>query len=273
MYDGEFEDITAEALKQFIRSRNEKDYVLVDVRQPDEYQAGHIPGSLFIPLSKLIFRSSDLPKGKEMIFYCHSGGRSTAAASMVSEENITDQKIYNLEGGILAWEGRAMKGFPRVRVFDTSKTPGELLFTAMDLEKGAWRFYTHVLKHFSVEPIVSTLEPLSKAEIAHARTVYEFWKIGESAPQPFDDLYDSLSGEVLEGGEKLADVLGRLEIVEENLCLRVIELALHIEYAAFDLYRVMAEQSKDETVRKTLLSIAQAEKSHIRLLTRALEKI
>ncbi|MBW1841062.1 MAG: sulfurtransferase [Deltaproteobacteria bacterium] len=273
MYDDEFEDISAEVLKQFIRSRNEKDYVLVDVRQPDEYQAGHIPGSLFIPLSKLIFRFSDLPRDKEMVFYCHSGGRSMAAASMVSEEGITNQKIYNLEGGILAWDGKTMKGFPRIQVFDKAKTPGELLFTAMDLEKGAWRFYTHVLKHFSIEPLVSTLEPLSKAEVAHARTVYEFWKTGESTPPPFDDLYDSLSGEILEGGAKLGDVLGRLESVEENLCLRVIELALHIEYAALDLYRAMAEQSKEETVQKTLLAIAQAEKSHIRLLTRALDKI
>ncbi|MFC1828750.1 rhodanese-like domain-containing protein [Thermodesulfobacteriota bacterium] len=256
-----------------IRSRDEKDYVLVDVRQPDEYQAGHIPGSLFIPLSKLIFRFSDLPADKEMVFYCHSGGRSMAAASMVSEEDITDKKIYNLQGGILAWDGKTMKGFPRIQIFDKSKTPGELLFIAMDLEKGAWRFYKHILEHLSVGPIVSTLEPLYKAEIAHARTVYEFWKTGERTPPPFDDLYDSLPGEVLEGGEKLSDVLDHLENIKENLSIRVIELALHIEYAAYDLYRAMAEQAQDETVQKTLLSIAQAEKSHIRLLTRALEKI
>jgi len=43
MYDSEFEDITAEELKQFIKSQNEKEYLLVDVRQPDEYTKGHIP--------------------------------------------------------------------------------------------------------------------------------------------------------------------------------------------------------------------------------------
>ena len=53
MYDSEFEDITALELKQFIKSHNEKEYLLVDVRQPDEYTKGHIPGAKFIPLNEL----------------------------------------------------------------------------------------------------------------------------------------------------------------------------------------------------------------------------
>jgi rubrerythrin len=116
------------------------------------------------------------------------------------------------------------------------------------------------------------LEQLSKAEIAHARTVYGFWKKTESTPMAFDQLYESLKGEILEGGESLANAMAYLKDIEENACLRILELAIHMEYAAFDLYKTMAEQEKDQTVRDSFLSIAQAEKSHMRMLVRALDR-
>ena len=272
MYDSEFKDITAEELKQFIKSHNEKEYLLVDVRQPDEYSEGHIPGAKFIPLNELVSDLSGLPANRDLVFYCHSGGRSLAAASIFFEEGITEKTIYNLEGGILAWEGKTLKGFPKIQVFDKTKAPVELLLTAMDLEKGAWRFYTYILDNISVDPIISTLEQLSKAEIAHARTVYGFWKKAASAPISFDELYASLKGEILEGGESLVEVLGYLENIEENRCLQILELALHIEYAAFDLYKTMADHAKDQTIRDSFLAIAQAEKSHMRMLIRALDQ-
>ncbi|MBW1728695.1 MAG: sulfurtransferase [Deltaproteobacteria bacterium] len=272
MYDSEFEDITTPELKQFIKSHKEKEYLIVDVRQPDEYTKGHIPGAKFIPLNKLLSDFSGLPADRDVIFYCHSGGRSVATASMFSEEGITEKTIYNLEGGILSWESKALKGFPKIQFFDKTKEPVELLLTAMDLEKGAWRFYTYILKNFAVDPIIPTLEQLSKAEIAHARTVYGFWEKASSTPMVFDQLYESLKGEILEGGESLANTLAYLEDIEENACLRIIELAIHMEYAAFDLYKTMAEQEKDQTVRDSFLSIAQAEKSHMRILARALDQ-
>jgi rhodanese-related sulfurtransferase/rubrerythrin len=272
MYNSEFEDITSEELKQFIKSHKEKEYLLVDVRTPDEYTKGHIPGAKFIPLNELLSDFSGLPANRDLIFYCHSGGRSIAAASMFSEEGITEKTIYNLEGGILSWEGKTLKGFPKIQVFDKTKEPVELLLTAMDLEKGAWRFYTYILKNFAVDPIIPTLEQLSKAEIAHARTVYGFWKKVASTPIAFDPLYESLKGEILEGGESLEEVLGYLKNIEENLCLRILELSIHMEYAAFDLYKTMAEREKDQTVRDSFLAIAQAEKSHMRMLVGALDR-
>lgn len=272
MYDPEFEDITAEELKQFIKSHKEKEYLIVDVRQPAEYTKGHIPGAKFIPLNELLSDFSGLPANRDVIFYCHSGGRSIAAASMFSEEGIAEKTIYNLEGGILSWQGNTLKGFPKIQVFDKTKGPVELLLTAMDLEKGAWRFYTYILKNFAVDPIIPTLEQLSKAEIAHAKTVYGFWEKVSSTPMAFDPLYESLKGEILEGGERLADALANLENIEENPCLRILELAIHMEYAAFDLYKTMAEQEKDPAVRDSFLSIAQAEKSHMRMLVRALDQ-
>jgi len=272
MYDPEFEDITAQQLKQFIQSKNEKDYVLVDVRQPAEYTSGHIPGAKFIPLNELVSDFSGLPQDRDLVFYCSSGGRSMAAASMASEEMGAENKIYNLTGGIQAWEGRTLAGFPKIQVFDKNQTVDDLLLTAMDLEKGAWRFYIHILENFDVDPINSTLEKLSQAEIGHAKAVYGFWKAVTGEARPFDELYASLEGEILEGGESLTDALEFLKNTEGNPCVHTIELALHIEYAAFDLYRTMADNAKDQTAQEAFLIIAQAEKNHMRMLAGALDQ-
>jgi rhodanese-related sulfurtransferase/rubrerythrin len=270
MFDSDFENMTAEELKQFVQSNNEKDYLIVDVRQPEEYTDGHIPGAKFIPLNELVSDFSGLPQDRDLIFYCHSGGRSTAAASMSSEEKITEKRIYNLTGGILAWEGKTLRGFPKIRVFDKHKTAEDLLFTAMDLEKGAWRFYTHILENFDVDPIISFLKQLSTAEIGHAKIVYGFWKTVAHTVRPFDELFKDLKGEILEGGDNLLDVLDFLKNIKGNPCAHIIELALHIEYAAFDLYRNMAGNAKDPTARDTFITIAQAEKNHMRTLAEAL---
>jgi rubrerythrin len=55
-------------------------------------------------------------------------------------------------------------------------------------------------------------------------------------------------------------------------CSEIIDLALAIEYAAFDLYRVMAEQTDNSGARDTFPAIAQAEKGHMRALVRSMAK-
>jgi rhodanese-related sulfurtransferase len=272
MFNSDFEDMTAEELKQFIQSSNENDYLIVDVRQPEEYTDGHIPGAKFIPLNELVSDFSGLPQDRDLIFYCRSGGRSQAAASMSSEEMVTEKRIFNLTGGIMVWEGKTLKGTPKIQVFDKNKASSDLLLTAMDLEKGAWRFYTHLLENFDVDPIIPTLKQLSKAEIGHAKIVYGFWKAAAKTSRPFDELFKDLKGEILEGGDKLSDMFNFLKNIKGNLCVHIIELALHIEYAAFDLYRTMADNGEDQRTQNAFITLAQAEKNHMRTLAEALDQ-
>lgn len=75
---------------------------LVDVRTPQEFAAGHIPGAVNMPLGN--FDPAALPhvEGKETVLYCHSGNRSGKAASMVAA---TGENAVHLAGGITAWQG------------------------------------------------------------------------------------------------------------------------------------------------------------------------
>jgi len=258
--------MSPEELKRYIEKHKEGDYLIVDVRQPEEYVRGHIPGGKLIPIRELVADLSKLPLAKDLIFYCHSGGRSGAATTIAMEEGVSNKNIYNLDGGIMAWEGTTVPDYPRVQVFDKSKSLSELLLVAMDLEKGALRFYDYVRDRFASEPFSKTFDQLSMAELAHAKAVYRYWEKTETDPLEFERIFEDLKGDILEGGEDLIDVLRRAEAIEGNTCLNLIELALHIENSAFDLYRTMAEQTENKEAQEVFLSIAQAEKGHMKTL-------
>jgi rubrerythrin len=142
----------------------------------------------------------------------------------------------------------------------------------MDLEKGALRFYSYVVEKYAGQPFVPVMAPLVKAERIHAQSIYRYWEKIAETPRPFDELFDQLEGDILEGGEDLESVIRRFETIEGNACLGLIELALDIEYAAYDLYRTMADQSDDDAAKSAFLSIAQAEKSHMQLLANAVDQ-
>lgn len=267
-----FKTMTPEALRDYMAKRKESKYALIDVRQPEEYTEAHIPGSRLFPLMELQSKVFDLPGDQDLIFYCHVGGRSAFAADLASEAEVTDGEVYSLEGGIMAWDGKTLADYPKVQVFDASRDFNSLMLTAMDLEKGAFRFYQAALDRFRDNPVADTLDTLSKAETAHAKMIYTHWKDAADNPEPFDALFENLSGEILEGGQTLADALGRLETIGNNPCLRVLELAMRIEWAAYDLYRNMADRTGDADVKSVLLSIAQAEKGHMKTLVKALDK-
>lgn len=75
---------------------------LIDVREIDEVEAGHIPGSINIPLGLLEFRMHELDKNTAYIMVCRSGGRSGQATAFLQSHGYD---VTNMTGGMLAWEG------------------------------------------------------------------------------------------------------------------------------------------------------------------------
>jgi len=268
----EFETLTSAEFKEYMQTHKEKKYLIIDVRQASEYENGHIPGAKLMPLSEVETRLFTLPSNRDLIFYCANGGRSQWAASLVGEGEVCTKTVYHLMGGMQAWEGKALSGYPKVRIFDKDQTLEKLLATAMNLEKGAWRFYQYAISKFSDDPIRLTLEQVSIAEKAHATLIYRIWKKFQHNPPPFDRVYQGLEGEILEGGHNFEETCRRLDAVRKHGCASVIDLAMAIEYSAFELYRTMAERSENSEARSTFLSIAQAEKAHMRTLTRAIDQ-
>ncbi len=265
-------DLTAEELRQFIQDRHENEYALIDVRQPGEYEQGHIPGARLVPLPELVQTMESLPSDKQLVFYCHSGARSMAAASMVEEEGMGAGDLINLNGGILSWDGAMAEDYPQVQLFNRQAAPSDMLLTAINLEKGALNFYTRVHARHSDQPWANVFDDLAKAEMGHAKTVYRLWRQIENDGDDFDTLFEGLPGEVLEGGMTLETALEKMNRLKAPICLRLIELALKIEYAAFDLYHTMADRVTASDAQEAFITIAQAEKTHMQFLSKAVSR-
>lgn len=77
--------------------------VFIDVREPDEFAAGHIPGIINLPLSQLSEKTADFPKDAEIVMICRSGNRSMQAAEKLKGYGFT--KLVNVQGGMNAWNG------------------------------------------------------------------------------------------------------------------------------------------------------------------------
>lgn len=266
--------IFADELEGYLRGLREEDFVLVDVREPEEYKAGHIPGARLIPLREIEQRLHELDPRKEVILYCSAGGRSRAAAAFIADSGLSPRAVTNLKGGYLAWDGKPLQGFPRTRAFRKAATPAEILENAVDLEKGAWRFYAAVVRRFPDSPFARAAETLTGMERAHARVAFEYLKkaSGDRSWPPFDAYFDVLSGELLEGGEPLEEALKRLETLPLNRCSAFAELALDIESNAYDLYRNLAAELRDPEAQRAFLALAEQEKGHLRLLARVFNK-
>jgi rhodanese-related sulfurtransferase len=75
--------------------------VLVDVREPDEWSAGHAAGAIHVPLAIVFTDFERLPVDRELIFICKSGQRSAVASEYAAARGAT--KLANVEGGTDAW--------------------------------------------------------------------------------------------------------------------------------------------------------------------------
>ena len=90
--------ITASELKTKLQG---KEFLLLDVREPNEFDYAHIADSLSIPLNQIPARLRELDMEREIVLICHHGMRSMQAANFLSQVGFN--KLSNLVGGIDAW--------------------------------------------------------------------------------------------------------------------------------------------------------------------------
>jgi sulfur-carrier protein adenylyltransferase/sulfurtransferase len=92
-------EITARELKAKIDRKDS--FVLVDVREPHEYQIAKIPGARLIPLGEVMQRARELDTADDIVVHCRSGARSAKAIQGL--QKLGFKRLKNLKGGILAW--------------------------------------------------------------------------------------------------------------------------------------------------------------------------
>jgi len=86
-------------------------FLLLDVREPHEYQIARIPGSTLIPLGQLPARLGELDKNAEIVAHCKMGGRSQQAVDLMKANGFTN--VRNMTGGITAWSDKVDPSVPK----------------------------------------------------------------------------------------------------------------------------------------------------------------
>jgi rhodanese-related sulfurtransferase/rubrerythrin len=257
--------------KKFIAERPEGDYTLLDVRQPGEYEGEHIPGAKLVPLPALNDGLRQLDSQKPVLVYCAVGGRSLAAAQLLSGFGF--QEVYNLQGGIKAWQGLKAVG-PRelnLELVGGDETPAEMIALAYGMEMGLGIVYRDMIQRSDDHELRSLLSRLADIETRHKKRLLELLAEIDSPITDTDAYEADLRPSILEGGLGLDDFMQENESFFRSV-QGVLELAMMIETQALDLYLRFAEKSTHNLTKTALFAIADEEKAHLGSLGDLLEK-
>ena len=270
----EIKRLTSQEAKKIPDSDALGAFQLLDVRQPREYESGHIPGAKLIPLGELEYRYGELDNDRGIISYCRTGHRSMAASSLLC--GLGFENVYNLDGGIRTWDYEVVKGTTEDKLITGGEETFDVLIVALMLEKGALEFYTKAQRLVKDEKAVEVFQRLVAMEDTHLQRLYMrysqlLWEmkslLGAADELPsLDQLRDELSTIYMEGGTRIKEELMKMGDLEFMDDLEALEIGLEKEYAAYDFYKRVAETVDDHKTRNLLHELAGEEKGHINLL-------
>lgn len=95
------QQIRVQALAAWLADDNRPRPVLLDVREPWEFELCQVPGSQHIPMHLIPMRSGEIASDRDVVVICHHGGRSMQVAMFLERNG--HPSVYNLMGGVEAW--------------------------------------------------------------------------------------------------------------------------------------------------------------------------
>jgi rhodanese-related sulfurtransferase/rubrerythrin len=270
----EIKTLAPNEVKSLLNKDKKGGFLLLDVRQPEEYEAGHIPGAMLIPLGELEARREELERGKKIITYCRSGHRSMAAAIALCGLGFKD--VHNLKGGILNWRYETILGMPEARpeLVTEAADVKDILMLAIKLEKGSWDFYLAANEKAASPQAKEKFQMLANAENGHMRRLWEraITMLGEGALPPLEKLKQELKVEHMEGAIEISPALAK---VDEGFSdeMEALEIALEKEYMSYDFYKRTLVLVEDQDAKMLLHELALEERNHADILLKRVSEI
>jgi rhodanese-related sulfurtransferase len=93
--------VTPAQLKTWLEDASREKPVLLDVREPWEFDKARIAGAMLIPMREVPARLAEIDEEQEVVAFCHHGGRSLQVAMFLEKQGF--KRVHNLVGGIDAW--------------------------------------------------------------------------------------------------------------------------------------------------------------------------
>jgi|GEM_PF-1300712 len=271
--------LSSNEVKSILDEDREGGVLLLDVRQPVEYEECHLPGAVLMPLDELESRRDELYRelysGRKTIIYCRSGKRSMAAAIALCDLGLKDLSI--LEGGLNSWSFKTLKGKQekKPRIIGKSANIKDVLVIAIKIEKKAYDFYVAARDRVRIEAARTMFPQLAEVELSHMRRLFLrlTGEIPESADLSHIDQYLQQFDRESKGANiEVSDVLMQVE-KEYTKEVDVLESAIQKEYMANDFYKRAASVVDDEDVRSLLHGLSHDERGHAATLLNQLARV
>ena len=197
--------------------------------------------------------------------YCAIGGRSKAGAQLLQGQGF--KEVYNISGGIKAWNGTRAGGTEEIGMeFFTATDYSDIFKMAYAMEEGLKQLYLGMMDLVDSPEEKDLLQKMADFEDRHkAGLVNGFLAEGDEVP----DISDM---DVMEGGmdrQQIMDHFGpHLHDMED-----ILDLGMLLEAQAYDLYFRLARQEKDPQTLKLFTHLAEEEKIHMNYLARKLDQL
>ncbi len=235
------------------------------MRQPKEYELEHLPGAALIPVKELLSRVSELSPDKTTLVYCASGVRSKAACQILKSHNFSD--VYNISGGIKAWNGIKARGQETMGMEFFASTDFKDAFSmAYMMEDGLQQLYLAFDATCDSKEEKDMLLRLASFEDLHKAKLIEDFK-----PERKDIPAPGQAGNIMEGGFDREAILNHFK---PHLYDRedILNLAMMLETQTYDLYMRVSRKCDDPKTRDLFLHLAEEEKTHLGYIARELDK-
>ncbi len=256
-------NMSPEEARKFIDGHPRDSYQILDVRQPKEYERGHLAGALLMPVKEVATRLTELDRDEPLLVYCHSGVRSKAACQLLLAEGFKD--VYNMSGGIVAWKGEKVSGgeLQGVEFFMDREFP-DVFQMAYAMEEGLRQLYLGLVDRVTNTENKKFLERLAAFEEGHKAMLVAMF-----APEDFSGSEETT---IVEGGLDRQQILAHFDPQQDSM-EDILQLGMMLEAQALDLYTRLAKKSEVGKSRELFQFLAKEEANHLSYLTEALDKL
>jgi rubrerythrin len=177
------------------------------------------------------------------------------------------KQVYNLQGGIAAWQGQAASGPGEfgMLLLKGDETPQAIIALSYGLEEGLRRFYLGAVETVDEAAVVRLLSKLAEIEAKHKQRLYELYLAVESNPRDLSAFEAGIDRDLTEGGFDRDKLMAQSRSTFTSAA-GVLDFAMMLEAQAMDLYMRYADKSEDQQVKAILFKMADEEKAHLKSL-------
>jgi rhodanese-related sulfurtransferase/rubrerythrin len=256
-------NMSPQEVRDFMNARPRDSFQFLDVRQPKEYEQGHLAGALLMPVREVTTRLAELDREKPLLVYCHSGVRSKAACQLLLAEGF--REVYNMNGGIVAWQGEKVGGgeLQGIEFFMDRDFP-DVFQMAYAMEEGLHQLYLGLVSRVSHEKSKQLLTRLAGFEEGHKALL-----VARFGPEGFSG---SDENTIVEGGLDRQEIMDHFAAQLESTA-DILQLGMMLEAQALDLYTRLARKSEIGKSREFFTFLAKEEAGHLKFLTEELDTL